>query len=40
MQPVDVPFHLTIRNGRISNANGTFLADIGVRDGVIVEIGI
>jgi len=31
-------FDLTIRNGRISNADRTFFADIGVRDGVIVEI--
>jgi dihydropyrimidinase len=31
-------FDLTIRNGRISNADGTFQADIGVRDGVIAEI--
>ncbi|OWT68910.1 MULTISPECIES: dihydropyrimidinase [unclassified Achromobacter] len=31
-------FDLTIRNGRISNADGTFVADIGVRGGVIVEI--
>ncbi|WP_315128275.1 dihydropyrimidinase [Comamonas antarctica] len=31
-------FDLTIRNGRISNADGSFSADIGVRDGVIVEI--
>lgn len=33
------PFDLTIRNGRISNADRSFVADIGVRDGVIVEIG-
>jgi len=32
-------FDLTIRNGRISNADRTFHADIGVRDGVIAEIG-
>ena len=31
-------FDLTIRNGRISNADRTFHADIGVRDGVIVAI--
>ena len=31
-------FDLTIRNGRISNADRTVFADIGVRDGVIVEI--
>lgn len=31
-------FDLTIRNGRISNADRTFHADIGVRDGVIAEI--
>ncbi|GAB2468827.1 dihydropyrimidinase [Comamonas humi] len=31
-------FDLTIRNGRISNADRTFHADIGIRDGVIVEI--
>jgi len=33
------PFDLTIRNGRISNADRSFVADIGVQDGVIVEIG-
>lgn len=32
-------FDLTIRNGRICNADGTRDADIGVRDGVIVAIG-
>ncbi|OZI70931.1 dihydropyrimidinase [Bordetella genomosp. 12] len=32
-------FDLTIRNGRISNADQTFFADIGIKDGVIVEIG-
>ncbi|WP_454688563.1 dihydropyrimidinase [Achromobacter aloeverae] len=32
------PFDLTIRNGRIGNADGTRFADIGVRDGVIVAI--
>lgn len=31
-------FDLTIRNGRISNADRSFHADIGVRDGVIVAI--
>ncbi|MEG1770948.1 MAG: dihydropyrimidinase [Comamonas sp.] len=31
-------FDLTIRNGRISNADRTFHADIGVRDGVIAAI--
>lgn len=31
-------FDLTIRHGRISNADATFEADIGVRDGVIVEV--
>lgn len=31
-------FDLTIRNGRISNADGTFFADIGVRNGVIAAI--
>lgn len=31
-------FDLTIRNGRISNADTTFVADIGVRDGVIAAI--
>jgi len=31
-------FDLTIRNGRISNADATFHADIGVVDGVIVQI--
>jgi dihydropyrimidinase len=39
MQPVSsCTFDLTIRNGRISNADSTFIADIGVRDGVIVAI--
>ncbi|OZI50642.1 dihydropyrimidinase [Bordetella genomosp. 4] len=41
MQPSDTPpveFDLTIRNGRISNADRTFFADIGVRNGVIVEV--
>ncbi|SAI65406.1 dihydropyrimidinase [Bordetella ansorpii] len=33
------PFDLVIRNGRISNADRTFHADIGVRDGVIAGIG-
>ncbi|MFC4273838.1 dihydropyrimidinase [Achromobacter aloeverae] len=33
------PFDLTIRNGRISNADKTFHADIGVRDGIIAAIG-
>ncbi|AZY51606.1 dihydropyrimidinase [Bordetella avium] len=32
-------FDLTLRKGRISNADGTFFADIGIRDGIIVEIG-
>ena len=32
------PFDLTIRNGRIGNADGTLQADIGVRDGVIAAI--
>ena len=31
-------FDLTIRNGRISTADATFEADIGVRDGSIVAI--
>lgn len=31
-------FDLTIRNGRISNADRTFHADIGVRDGMIAAI--
>ena len=34
----DNMFDLTIRNGRISNADGTFGADIGIRGGVIAEI--
>src|SRR6218665_2169434 len=34
----DTSFDLTIRNRPISNADGTFHADIGVRNGVIVEI--
>ncbi len=32
-------FDLTIRNGRISTEAETFYADIGVRDGLIAEIG-
>lgn len=31
-------FDLTIRNGRISNADRTFYADVGIKDGVIVAI--
>ncbi|MGC3965379.1 MAG: hypothetical protein QM803_19230 [Rhodocyclaceae bacterium] len=31
-------FDLTIRNGRISNADATFQADIGINDGVITAI--
>lgn len=31
-------FDLTVRNGRICNNDGTFYADIGVRDGVIVAL--
>ena len=34
----DAPFDLTIRNGRISNADGTFHADIGVHNGVIAQM--
>ncbi|RZI95395.1 MAG: dihydropyrimidinase, partial [Variovorax sp.] len=34
----DAPFDLTIRNGRISNADRTFHADIGVRNGVIAQV--
>lgn len=32
-------FDLTIHNGRISNADSTFYADIGIKDGVITAIG-
>ncbi|MDQ8021493.1 MAG: dihydropyrimidinase [Moraxellaceae bacterium] len=35
---MDTQFDLTIRNGRISNADATFNADIGIRDGVIVAV--
>lgn len=34
----NAPFDLTIRNGRICNADASFHADIGIRDGVIAEI--
>ena len=36
--PSDLPFDLTVRNGRISTDTQTFEADIGIRDGVIVAI--
>lgn len=32
-------FDLTIRNGTVVNADETFSADIGIRDGAIVELG-
>ncbi|MEC5398930.1 dihydropyrimidinase [Uliginosibacterium sp. H1] len=35
---MDTQFDLTIRNGRISNADATFHADIGICDGVIVAV--
>lgn len=34
----DMPFDLTVRNGRISTDTETFEADIGIKDGVIVAI--
>ena len=38
MQKDSAQFDLTIRNGRISTADATFEADIGVRDGCIVAL--
>lgn len=38
ISPAEDSFDLTIRNGRISNADNTFHADIGIKNGVITAI--